>query len=327
MRALVTGASGFLGGCLAQRLARGGADVVVLVRSPASLGHLDGVGVAVVPGDLGDGPALERATSGVTHIFHCAACSTDWAPLERYVSANVTGTRNLLVAAERVGTLQRFVHVSTTDVYGYPMVAGDESASLVETELPYNRTKVQGERAVWEAAGRGLPVTVVRPATIYGPRGKDFTVEIGKLLRQRLMATIDGGRATGGFLYVDNAAEAMIAASEEKRTLGQAYNLSDGSGASWKHYLSLFAEALGTPGPWIDLSFACAMRVAGIMEAPHRVGLPGKPLLTRHAVQLLGRDQEFSSEKARRDFGFLPRVGLTEGIGRSAAWLRMSEAR
>ncbi len=300
--------------------------MTVLVRSPASLGHLDGLGVTVVPGDLGDAAALGRAVANATHVFHCAACSTDWAPRERYVAANVTGTRNLLAAAERVPGLQRFVHVSTMDVYGYPRATGDESLPMVETELPYNRTKVQGEREVWAAAGRGLPVTVVRPGTIYGPRGKDFTVDMAALLRQRLMATVDGGRATGGFTYIDNVAEAMVAAGMSERAVGQAYNIADGTGANWRKYLSLFAAGLGVKPPWIDFSFAAAMRLAGVLETPHRWGLPGKPLLTRHAVYLLGRDQEFSSVKAQREFGFAPAIGLEEGIARSVAWLQSRNA-
>ncbi len=82
--------------------------------------------------------------------------------------------------------------------------------------LPYNRTKIQGEEAVWRAhREHGLPVTVVRPATIYGPRGKDFVVEIANLLRQRMMLLIDGGRARGGFTYVDNVAQAMMDAAVE----------------------------------------------------------------------------------------------------------------
>ncbi len=307
-------------------LTRQGAEVTALVRSPQSLGHLDGLDVTVVPGDLGDAAALERAVAGVTHVFHCAACSTDWAPLSTYVAANVAGTRDLLAAAERVPGLQRFVHVSTMDVYGYPVGLGDESLPMVETTLPYNATKVQGEREVWAAAGRGLPVTVVRPGTIYGPRGKDFTVDMATLLRQRLMATVDGGRATGGFTYVDNVAEAMIAASASQRAVGQAYNLADGTGASWKQYLSAFAAALGVKPPWIDLSFRAAMQLAGMLEAPHRWGVPGKPLLTKHAVYLLGRDQEFSSAKARREFGFAPAIGLNEGISRSVEWLKSRQA-
>ncbi len=298
-----------------------GADVTVLARPTSDVRHLKGLPIAISEGTLIAAESLRKAVAGCTHIFHCAACSTDWAGLQTYIDANVTGTQNLLEAAAGLPALQRFVHVSTTDVYGYPALPGDETMPLVETDLPYNRTKVQGERAVWKAAAAGLPVTVVRPATIYGPRGKDFTVEVAKLLRQRLMATVDSGTAAGGFIYVDDVAAAMIAAASSAVAVRQAYNLADGSATTWERYLSLFAGALHARPPWINLSFASAMRLATAMELPHRYGLPGKPLLTRHAVYLLGRSQEFSANKARQDLGWTPRVGVEEGIARSVRWL------
>jgi nucleoside-diphosphate-sugar epimerase len=324
MRTLVTGASGFLGGRLAQLLSTQGDEVVVLARPSSDLRHLAHLPITVLPGDLTDPASLDRALNGVHRVFHSAACSTDWAAWKTYFGANVTGTSNLLEAARRCSTLQRFVHVSTTDVYGYPAVPCDESHPLVDAGLPYNQTKRLGELAVWEAhRTHGLPITVVRPATIYGPRGKDFTVEIATMLRQRLMLTIDHGRAQGGFCYVDNVAEAMIAASTSANTLGQVYNLSDGTGADWTRYLALFSAALGYPQPWLNLSLANADRLAKVLEIPHRLlQLNGRPLLTRHAVLLLGLNQEFPTAKAARDFGFAPQVSLEEGITRSAAWLR-----
>jgi nucleoside-diphosphate-sugar epimerase len=323
MRSLVTGASGFLGGRLAQMLAANGDDVVVLARPTSDLRHLDGLPSTLVAGDLGDAEALTRALHGVQRVFHCAACSTDWAPWKTYFSANVTGTANLLQAARACPTLERFVHVSTTDVYGYPTTPCDETHPLVETHLPYNRTKRLGELAVWEARrSHALPITIVRPATIYGPRGKDFTVEIATMLRQRLMLTIDHGRAPGGFAFVDNVAEAMIAASTASTTLGEAYNLADGTNADWTEYLARFSAALGCPTPWLNLSLANADRLARLLEIPHRLlHLGGRPLLTRHAVLLLGLNQEFPIAKAQRDFGYSPRISLEEGIARSVAWL------
>jgi len=323
---LVTGASGFLGGRLTEMLVEQGEDVTVLARPTSDLRHLAHLPIRVVPGELTDTQSLREAVQNARRIFHCAACSTDWAPWKTYFDANVTGTENLLEAARHAPELERFVHVSTTDVYGYPTVPYDESHPTRDAGLPYNQTKRLGELAVWKAhEDHGLPVTIVRPATIYGPRGKDFTVEVATLLRQRLMATIDSGRAPGGFAYVDNVAEAMLQASTHPDTVGQAYNLADGTGATWAEYLALFAKALGCKPPWINLSFAAATRLASVFETPHRLlGLSGRPLLTCHAVQLLGIDQEFPTEKARGTFGFAPKVSLAEGIARSGAWLRDS---
>lgn len=326
MSVLVTGASGFLGGRLVEVLVSRGEEVIILARARADMQHLSHLPIRIVRGDLSDIPKLRQAVRNVSHIFHCAACSTDWAPLDTYYQANVAGTQNLLSAARDADGLQRFVHVSTCDVYGYPRVPCDESHPLTDIGLPYNSTKCQGEAAVWKAQKDfGLPVAILRPATIYGPRGKAFVTDIAELLRQGWMAYIDSGKAPGGFAYVDNVVDALIQASINDGAVGHAFNIADGTGATWTEYLSLFAGTLGRRPPWINLPFPIAMTVARAMEFPYtHFKFGGRPLLTRHAVYLLGLDQEFPTEKARRTFAFSPKIGLIEGVERSVAWLKAS---
>ncbi|GGG63148.1 NAD-dependent epimerase/dehydratase family protein [Edaphobacter dinghuensis] len=330
MPVLVTGASGFLGGRLTEILISEGERVTVLARSTSDLSHLSESSpdrLRIVRGGLTDYESLLEAMRDVTHVFHCAAASTDWAPIEVYLESNVRGTEMLLAAARKQSQLQRFLHVSTTDVYGYPIVPCTETGEVRDAGLPYNWTKIWAEEAVWRASRAGLPVTIVRPATIYGPRGKAFVTDIADLLKSRQMAHIDGGRATGGFLYVDNAVSAMIAAAQSADAEGQAYNLADGTGATWKRYVATLAEGLGRRPPWIDLPYGVAMAIAGAMEAPYHwiKALPGRPMLTRHAVLLLAREQEFPSDKARAEFGFAPQVSFEEGVARSVDWLKSRE--
>lgn len=328
MSSLVTGASGFLGGRLSEILARNGEEVTVLARADSDLRHLSkyvGNRIQVIRGALTDIASLKRAACEVTHIFHCAAASTDWASVEVYLESNVKGTEMLLLAARQARRLERFIHVSTTDVYGYPEVPCSESGPMRNVGLPYNRTKILAEDAVWRAAREhGLPVTVFRPATIYGPRGKAFVTNIANLLEKGKMAYIDGGRATGGFLFVDNAVNAMITAASFPGAIGQVYNLTDATGISWKEYVEVLAEGLGFKAPWINLPYAVAVGIASAMEAPYRCikSLPGRPMLTRHAVLLLGKDQEFISDKARSELGIYSRVPFEEGVARSVAWLK-----
>jgi nucleoside-diphosphate-sugar epimerase len=328
MANLVTGASGFLGGRLAQMLIEQGEEVIVLARAGADLRHLPAQKFQLVRGDLANQTVLDQAAQHAHRIFHCAACSTDWAPQATYQAANVDGTANLVSAALRSPSLQRFIHVSTADIYGYPEIPCAEAHPFVDAGLPYNRTKGMAEDLVWQAINQhGLPTTIVRPATIYGPRGKDFTQEIALMLRQRLMTTIDHGTAPGGFIYVDTVAQAMIDASTSPVTLGQAYNLAEGSGATWTDYLKLFAAQLGTPVPWINLSSPTAMKLAKAFEAIHRLlHLGGRPLLTQHAVYLLSRNQEFPIAKAQADFALKLQTSLEEGIRRSVAWLNDTSA-
>jgi nucleoside-diphosphate-sugar epimerase len=100
------------------------------------------------------------------------------------------------------------------------------------------------------------------------------------------------------------------------------YNLADGSGVTWKTYMDRMADGLGLPHPWIDLPSGAARALAGAMEAPHRfLKIPGRPLLTRHAVCLLARDQEYPNERARRELGFRAVVGFDEGMTRTVSWL------
>jgi nucleoside-diphosphate-sugar epimerase len=326
---LVTGASGFLGGRLTEMLAERGESVRILARTTSDLRHLSHLQIQIVRGDLDDAAALAEAMRGVRVVYHCAACSTDWAAPSTYLRANVAGTQNLLDAAVRAGTVERFLHVSTTDVYGYPRVPCDESAPMRNVGLPYNRTKIQGEDEVWKAhREQGLPVTVVRPATIYGPRGKDFVVEIANMLRQRMMLLIDGGRARGGFTYVDNVAAAMMDAAASSKAVGRAYNISDGTGVTWRDYTCALADALGYRRPRFSLPFPIAMALGASMEVPFGLlKLDGRPLLTRHAVYLLARDQEYPAARAREDFGFAPQVSFAEGMARSAEWVRSRDSR
>ena len=328
MTALVTGASGFLGGRLVQMLAADGVPVRILARGGADLHHLAGLSIELVGGNLADAQVLAAAVRGITHIYNCAGCSTDWAPEATFFSANVEGVRNLLGAATAEGSLRRFLHVSTTDVYGYPSVPCDESGPTADVGLPYNRTKRLGEECVWEAQrSSGLPVTVIRPATIFGPRGKAFTTVIAQHIRRGSMAVIDGGRTPGGFCYVDNAVRAIMQAAAAPGAEGRAYNIADGTGKTWREYVDALADALGKRRPVLDLSAKVALPLARCLEACHgALHLPGRPLLTRHAVYLFSRNQEYPIERARRDLDFSPQVGFAEGIARAVEWLHHEQA-
>ncbi len=322
MLALVTGASGFLGGRLVDMLLAQGAGVLALARPPSAVHERSGVRVLRM--EFGSVPSagLSAALKPVTHVFHCAGCSTDWAPERDYVQGNVESVRAMLaLAREHCPALERFVHVSTTDVYGYPERACSESAPPRDVGLLYNKTKCRGEALAWQAAKSGLPVTVVRPASIYGPGGKAFVTDIAALLRQRSMLLVDGGRARGGFVYVDDVCAGMLRAAVAPEARGEAYNLSSVDGTSWAAYAAALAGALGAPAPWLRMPFAAAMALARVSELPYKAGLRGRPLLTRHAVYLLARDQQYATAKARDQLGWSPRVGLEEGMARSVASL------
>src|SRR5271166_5264412 len=166
----VTGATGFLGSHVAQALAARGEPVRLLVRRPERARWLEKLGARCVAGDLSSEAALAAALKGCRCVIHCAARASDWGTWEDFREANDYGVGRLLKACESA-SLERFVHISTTDVYGYPDRDGlDETTPLRDRGLAYNSSKISGERRVWAALDAGLPVTVIRPGCIYGPR-------------------------------------------------------------------------------------------------------------------------------------------------------------
>ncbi|MFE7029801.1 aminotransferase class I/II-fold pyridoxal phosphate-dependent enzyme [Streptomyces sp. NPDC057621] len=326
---LVTGASGFIGGHLTRRLTEHGHRVRVLVREGSDRSAFAGLDVEVATGDLSDPESLRCATSGVRHVYNCAGLSADWGPWEEFRRINVDGSRNLVEAAHRAGTVERLLHLSTTDVYGYPVTPCDESAEPRDIGLPYNRSKVLGERAVRQAAERtGLPVTVVRPVSVYGPRSKDFVIEIATLLLSRQMVYVRGGAVPAGLVYVGNLVDGMIAACASDTAVGKAYNMRDPDPTTWREYVEALARGLGVKPPAFSLPTPVARGVATVSERVYgALGIKSRPVLTRHAVHLFDRDQSYAVDRARDDFGFKSEVGFEEGIELTLAWLDSPEGR
>lgn len=329
MVVLVTGASGFLGGALTKALVQQRYGVRVFARKSSILHHLRNLPIDIAYGDLENKDSLTRALKDVKIVYHCAGFSTDWGPWNAYRRTNILGLRNILQVANAKESLKRFVHLSSTDVYGYPELPADESYPITDNGLPYNRSKALGEKAVWKHyKENGLPVTIIRPASIYGPRSKDLVVEIARLLLAKQMLLINHGTSPGGFLYVDNAVEGIIQASLSQRTIGRAYNLRDETTETWNQYVTTLAKGIGTACPRFNLPAVLAYKLALIFERVYLgLRIRKRPLLTRHAVHLLSNDQSFPIEKAQKDFGFESKISFSAGMDKTIAWLNSEEGR
>src|SRR6185437_9029559 len=142
----------------------------------------------------------------------CGAMVSDWGTPKEIAAINVEGTRNLLDASVRAA-VERFVHFSTTDVYGYP---GNGFSNW------YSQTKRAAEAEVRSA--RGIETVVLRPATVYGPRSKEVVGEIARAMRNGNMLLIDRGRAVAGLVYVDNLVDAALLALRHEAAAGHAFN-------------------------------------------------------------------------------------------------------
>jgi nucleoside-diphosphate-sugar epimerase len=323
MVVLVTGASGFLGRRLAEMLCERGDSVRLLVRETSRLptGGLESCDVARC--DLTDPDALRAAMHDVEIVYHCAGLSSDWGAWRDFHQANTALVSALLEAALEAGSVRRFVHVSTTDIYGYPDQPCDETAGFRDSGLPYNRSKGAGDQlALAFHAETGLPVTVVRPATIFGPGAKDWVVELARLMRAGQALTVAGGGSPAGMVFVDDVAAAMIALATLPEAVGQAYNVVDPQSISWRRYFDIFADALGVRRPRLDMGRLPALVLCHICETAYRLlGMRSRPLFTRHLLLLMTRDQHFPTTKLRAAVPDFPPVGLDRGLSQTLDWV------
>lgn len=325
---LVSGASGFIGGHLTRRLVRQGYRVRCLVRSSSDTSRLEGLGVELVTGDLTSLRSLASAAEGCRFVLHCGALVSDWATAEEIKRINVEGTRNILDAS--VGAaVERFVHFSTTDVYGYPGApAVDEDYAAVRFSNWYSQTKRAAEAEVRRTSHlHPLESVILRPASVYGPYSEEVVGEMGRAICGGRMLLIDRGRAIAGLTYVENVVDGALLAMRTQGASGLAFNLTDRLEVTWREFLADLAAGLGCPAPRLSLPYGVAYGLALVLEHGYRLlrrvaRLRTRPLLSRQAVHVLGRAQDFSNRRAREVLGWEPRVSYAAGLEATLGWLR-----
>ena len=322
-RSLVTGGSGFLGSHLVEALMARGDEVRALVRRTSNITFLESLGVELVYGNLNDSQSLKAAVQGMERVYHCAALASDWGTREDFLVANVTGLRSLLDASLEAG-VKKFIHVSTTDVYGHPNFPADETAPFRLRGWHYGDTKIKGEQLVWDYhREHGLPVTVVRPVNIYGPRSTSFVLELAELIKSGDMVHIGKKEQPAGLAYVTNVVDMILLAADCESSVGHAYNASDGLDASWREYMDKLAKIAGAASPKVVIPYRIAYFAGWAMEKVYGAfRARSRPLLTRMMVELFGTNQGFSIEKARKELGYEPKVNLDEGMSHVETWLR-----
>lgn len=317
--ALVTGATGFLGGRLAAALVSRGYRLRALTRRTSGLETLEQLGVEIVRGDLADLSSLVRATSGVQLVFHAAGRVSDWGPRESFLRANAEGTRNVVAACHEAG-VSRLVHLSSLTVLGLPR-DGRVISESTPTALPasgdyYTESKLEGERCVREAHGKsGLSTTVVRPGAIWGPGDPNVVPRIVRLLRRGAMPYVDGGWNLLGLSYVDNLVLGLILAAGAVAAAGQLYHVTDGEEITAREAIDAIADALSVERPRVSLPYWAVLGAAALIEGTaSALRLSRPPPLTRYGVRFVSCHARYDLGKARRELGYEPVVPFREGV-------------
>lgn len=322
---LITGATGFVGGHLAEACAARGLSLRLLIREGSDTRHLERLGAQVIRGDLNDPAALAEAVRGVDVVFHCAARVGDWGPVEDYRAVNVEGLRHLLEACRSI-PLDRFVHFSSLGVYAARHHHGtDESEPLPERHMDgYTQTKVEAEKlALTYQREHGIPVVVLRPGFIYGPRDRTVLPKLLEGLRQKSIPYVGAGNRVLNSIYVGNLVEAAFLAAEAPGAVGQVYNLTDGEAVTRKQFMETICDGLNLPRPTTSVPLWLARVVAWALEGrARRRGDPQPPRLTQARLKFLGLDLDFSIEKARRELGYRPGWTFARGMAETLAWYK-----
>ncbi|MBL8219257.1 MAG: NAD-dependent epimerase/dehydratase family protein [Bryobacterales bacterium] len=313
---LVTGATGFLGWHVAQRLVESGERVRALVRPSSSVRELD---VETATGDLRDPASLERAVAGCRVVYHVAADYRLWAKDSKDLyRSNVDGTRNMLEAARQAG-VERFVYTSTVGCIGIPSAGiGDEETpvSLADMTGHYKRSKFLAEQVALEYAQSGFPVYIVNPTAPVGDHDVKPT-PTGKIIVDFLKGDMPAYVDTGlNLVDASDTARGHVLAAERGKP-GERYILG-GENMTLRQILEQLAQLSGKPAPKVRIPYAVAY-AAGVCStaAAHLTGKePRAPL---EGVRMARKKMWVSCDKAKRDLGFTA-APVEQALDRAIRW-------
>lgn len=324
MKALVTGASGFLGRSVVRRLRSDGVEVRALVRAGRGLDDAD---VDIYQGDICDDAAVEGAVRGMDLVVHCAARVETTGKWEEFAEVNVRGTRRVIRAAQSAG-VRRIVHISSLGVYAVPydgVTITEDSAyeSEGESRGHYSRSKLAADRVALDAARHGAPVVVLRPGLLYGPGKRpplarqSFSVKQFKLILATPAYTLP-------MTYIDNAADAVSLAATADGTVGQAFTIVDAN-MPQAEYAALYRDACGESWRPMFLPVGMIAAAAWGLERALRLARRRSPV-TYHQIRRATRRAYYDCSRAEHLLGWRPAVSVPEGLRSTFASLQTASS-
>lgn len=319
-RVLVTGATGFIGGQLAQRLAAEEEAVVTGTgRDLSKVPFLADAGVTLQSVDLHDEASLRTAVAGQDIIIHVAG----WLgggrvkdDLAEATALNVTAAETLIRLAHEAG-VNRVVSVSSIMAYGRPDKLEIDEGTPLDTEQPdvYGRTKALGDiRAREVGAKLGQEVTVVRPSLVYGPRSMSWTVSMLKLIQEGTPVLFGDGSGHAWPVYIDNLIDGILLTAVHPAAVGEAFNFCD-TAVSWQTFMGYYGQICGKKPRRLPLWTA---RLLASANSLFKLGLP----LNQERLKFLVNHSVYPTNKAETLLGYRSRISLDEGMQATAVWLR-----
>ena len=333
MRALVTGAGGFLGRYVAEQLLARGDRVRAMVRRPSP--ELERIGAECSLGDVRDRDAVSRACQGIDTVFHVAAVAGIWGKWRHFYESNVVGTQHVLTACRQAG-VQRLVFTSSPSVTfaGRDQCGVDELAPYPKTWLAhYPHTKALAEQLVLGASGQERLLTcALRPHLIWGPRDQHLIPRLLDRACRGQLRQVGEGTNLIDAVYVENAAAAHLLAADAlvpgSPVCGKAYFITNGEPVNCWAWINEVLGLASLPPVKKRVPLPVAYAAGSILEILWNIlGRTDEPRMTRFLAAQLGTSHYFDITAARRDFGYEPRVTMAEGMRRLSGWLKERESR
>jgi len=321
LRALITGVNGFIGSFLAEHLLELGWEVRGLVRKTSNLRWIEHLPLELVYGALTDENSLEAAVQDVDVIFHLAGLTKARRP-EDYFAVNEGGTANLLRAWSRWGSpLRRFVLVSSQAAAGpsrgrMPRREEDEPQPLTS----YGLSKLRAEQVARQYADQ-LPLTIVRPPAVYGPRDRDMLVFF-RYIASGIKPLLGRGERLVSVVYVRELVRALSLAATREEAVGQTYFIAYPEPVEWGAFADLIARVMGKRAKRVVLPTWVLGPAAWISEFGAFLRGRAATLNREKVREIRERYWVLSVEKARRELGFEPETSVEQSVRQTVEWYR-----
>jgi len=323
VKALVTGATGFIGAAVTRKLLARGYAVRAMARTDSDKRNLADLDVELAIADLREPDSLTKAVQGIQLLFHVAADYRLWVPNPATMyETNVAGTRKLLLAAMDAG-VEQIVYTSSVATLGIPpngQPGREDTPTSIENMVgPYKRSKFMAEEVVRNMANtEHCPVVIVNPSTPIGP-GDIKPTPTGRVILDAVNGRIPAFVDTGlNIVHVDDVAQGHLLALDKGR-VGEHYVLGS-EDMSLEVLLGKVARLVGRRAPRIRIPLPLAMGVAHVTEAWARIS-GSQPQVTLDAVRMARKKMYFSSDKAMQELGYEPRSGDL-AIADAVAWFQ-----
>jgi nucleoside-diphosphate-sugar epimerase len=320
MKIFGTGGTGFTGAALVERLLKEGHSVTVLDNKPGLIADkLKAQGAELHFGSITEVKDVATAIGEPEVVFHLAAAFRETgAPDSLYKSVNVDGTRIVLEESIRVGA-RKFVYCSTQGVHGHiENPPGDESSPIAPADY-YQQTKYEGELVLDEFKDQPIEFTILRPTAIYGPGDPERFVMIYRRAKKGFFPIFGSGQTYYHPVYIDNLVDAFLLAMEQGKGAGQAYIIADEEYFSIKELVQRIAKAIDVEVKTPNLPILPLIIAGHICEKACKPFGINPPIFPRR-VDWFRQVRAFRIDKAKKDLGYEPRVGIDEGLRLTGEW-------